>query len=561
MGFSRKTIKGTTPLDIKNLNDNLSYLWKKVFGGIGYDDLQSGSIGKKHLRPDLSKGIDDISDRAKYTEELAKQINIQLENTINDVEYYKQENDKKVSELENDLNTTINNVDNIINDLDILNTDYGTFKIDTGTMLASKVSNEDFNSYKIQTADLIASKVDSSTYNSFVTQTNSAIASKVSSQDFNSYVLQTDKNIGSKVSSVEFETYKTQTAQLIASKVSSSDFATYRTQTDKWIADIIVENGEIKSSITQNADNISILADKLVNINGSFFTSDGSIYTGKVYADNVIGGVIKGATSSYTFAQIAEGDTGGVMQIYDIYGNVNVAIGTESGNADNRAGTIVLFDDGDGSPRYSRVEMGVSNKFDAGMINLRDFYGVARVGLYANNNGNTGTIMILDSNERPVTYLTETKGIINNNTIITTANISNYVPDTSDFATIDYVDNNFATNYSPYITGYPEFDGNGYVDFNMDIYAYGTTSLEGEAYYGGYEIATMRDIKDFKTGSEVLDYIENYSIRNFSSSYELWIEQTSTNVAIRRSDGKTVLSIGLGSNPRLYIDDKLVASA
>lgn len=293
MGFSRKTIKGTTPLDIKNLNDNLSYLWKKVFGGIGYDDLQSGSIGKKHLRPDLSKGIDDISDRAKYTEELAKQINIQLENTINDVEYYKQENDNKVSELENDLNTTINNVDNIINDLDILNTDYGTFKIDTGTMLASKVSNEDFNSYKIQTADLIASKVDSSTYNSFVTQTNSAIASKVSSQDFNSYVLQTDKNIGSKVSSVEFETYKTQTAQLIASKVSSSDFATYRTQTDKWIADIIVENGEIKSSITANANNISLLSD-LVNINGTFFDSNG-LYTGKIKANqiDVSGGKIK----------------------------------------------------------------------------------------------------------------------------------------------------------------------------------------------------------------------------------------------------------------------------
>lgn len=295
MGFSRKTIKGTTPLDIKNLNDNLSYLWKKVFGGIGYDDLQSGSIGKKHLRPDLSKGIDDISDRAKYTEELAKQINIQLENTINDVEYYKQENDNKVSELENDLNTTINNVDNIINDLDILNTDYGTFKIDTGTMLASKVSNEDFNSYKIQTADLIASKVDSSTYNSFVTQTNSAIASKVSSQDFNSYVLQTDKNIGSKVSSVEFETYKTQTAQLIASKVSSSDFATYRTQTDKWIADIIVENGEIKSSITANANNISLLSD-LVNINGTFFDSNG-LYTGKIKANQILIGGTNGYIS------------------------------------------------------------------------------------------------------------------------------------------------------------------------------------------------------------------------------------------------------------------------
>lgn len=40
MSYVRQDINGTSPLDMKNLNDNIRYLWIKVFGDINMSDVQ-----------------------------------------------------------------------------------------------------------------------------------------------------------------------------------------------------------------------------------------------------------------------------------------------------------------------------------------------------------------------------------------------------------------------------------------------------------------------------------------------------------------------------------------
>lgn len=114
---------------------------------------------------------------------------------------------------------------------------------------------------------------------------------------------------------------------------------------------------------------------------------------------------------------------GGLMQIYDNNGNLNVKVGSENGTGTNRGGTIILYDDNLALPR---LELGISTLYGAGTINLKDSSGIVRVMAYAGS-GNGPAIAVLNSSQSPVTYLTETSGAINNQTIATQSWVASYV--------------------------------------------------------------------------------------------------------------------------------------
>ena len=117
---------------------------------------------------------------------------------------------------------------------------------------------------------------------------------------------------------------------------------------------------------------------------------------------------------------------GGKIEVRDANGNMNVKVGSESGTGENKGGTIVLYDDGDGSS-YRRVELGISASYSAGVINLRDNNGIARVSLTAQSNIGSPYISINNSNGVPVTFLTETSGRINSELIATHSWVANAI--------------------------------------------------------------------------------------------------------------------------------------
>lgn len=115
---------------------------------------------------------------------------------------------------------------------------------------------------------------------------------------------------------------------------------------------------------------------------------------------------------------------GGVSSIYDNNGMLNVKIGSESGSTDNVGGTFILYsdspyDDAEKSKPYRRVEAGIDKTHNAGLLILRDMNGKQRVGIYAEDTADSAIIGLFDVDGNAVTYLTETTGKINNETIAT----------------------------------------------------------------------------------------------------------------------------------------------
>lgn len=147
-----------------------------------------------------------------------------------------------------------------------------------------------------------------------------------------------------------------------------------------------------------------------------------SFGTGRGFtADEIVGGILKGIKiqqlSSYgaILAELYKNSNGGLVQIFDNDGNLNVKIGSENGTSSNNGGTLILYDDDSGRPR---LELGISKTYGSGTINLKDGSGVVRAALYAG--GSSGpTLAILNSSGSARTYLTETTGRINGESIAT----------------------------------------------------------------------------------------------------------------------------------------------
>lgn len=122
-------------------------------------------------------------------------------------------------------------------------------------------------------------------------------------------------------------------------------------------------------------------------------------------------------------AEFYKNNNGGLQEIFDNSGNLNVKIGSESGSGGNVGGSFILFNDGGANPR---VECGISITYDAGIINLRDTNGTARASLYADSN--LGPVLaLIDEEGHTKTSLTLTSGKINNQPIATQSWVINYV--------------------------------------------------------------------------------------------------------------------------------------
>jgi hypothetical protein len=148
----------------------------------------------------------DIEDNQLETEQAMNDLSTETDIKLDDLSTeLSTKIDESVYQLRTETTTKVNDLvtktDNIIADVDAVTGDLGVFKVQTDTMLATKVATEMFTSYQTQTADLIASKVSSSTFESYQMQTDNTIASKVSSNAFESYRMQTDNRIAMVVDS------------------------------------------------------------------------------------------------------------------------------------------------------------------------------------------------------------------------------------------------------------------------------------------------------------------------------------------------------------------------
>jgi hypothetical protein len=133
---------------------------------------------------------------------------------------------------------------------------------------------------------------------------------------------------------------------------------------------------------------------------------------------------------------------GGIIKLYDVTGKLNVKIGSESGSGDNVGGTLILYNDvpvGGNPLLYQRVEIGIVDIRDAGIINLRNGNNKIKVQIEANRSLGKAFISLLDDDEFPRTYFSETDGYIDYEKIAT----EDYV-DAVDAAIRAWVSANFA---------------------------------------------------------------------------------------------------------------------
>lgn len=116
---------------------------------------------------------------------------------------------------------------------------------------------------------------------------------------------------------------------------------------------------------------------------------------------------------------------GGTYSIFDILGNLNLRMGSESGSSANVGGTIVLYND---CPKdateeiaklYERIGLGIDLGTGAGIFNAKDSSGNTRTGVYGDDMSVGPTVFICDASGNMKTYLTETTGVINGQTIAT----------------------------------------------------------------------------------------------------------------------------------------------
>lgn len=88
-------------------------------------------------------------------------------------------------------------------------------------------------------------------------------------------------------------------------------------------------------------------------------------------------------------------DNGGLMQIFDKDGNLNVKAGSENGTSENNGGTIILYNDGSNNPR---VKLGIAKNGDFGVLELLDTSGQVKAEINADDGNGNGVAFIVNSN-------------------------------------------------------------------------------------------------------------------------------------------------------------------
>ena len=125
--------------------------------------------------------------------------------------------------------------------------------------------------------------------------------------------------------------------------------------------------------------------------------------------------------------ELYKNENGGLMEIFDTDGNLNVKVGSENGvnNPSNNGGTFILYDDATDKPR---VELGIAKSNGSGGINLKDGSGNVRASFYADSESGP-VVDIRSSNGWSQTYLAATEGVINGSLIATQNWVEQYVAD------------------------------------------------------------------------------------------------------------------------------------
>ena len=148
---------------------------------------------------------------------------------------------------------------------------------------------------------------------------------------------------------------------------------------------IRVSSSDGKIIITINAlEGISI-EDIVNNIKKFFIDTDGNLTMDGIQKITKNGKLIIASTFNAS---------GGLSEIYDNDGNLNVKAGSENGTSDNNGGTLILYNDGEDKPR---VELGIAKNGDFGALNLKDSSGAVKMLAYADDGSGNGTVRIRDA--------------------------------------------------------------------------------------------------------------------------------------------------------------------
>ena len=164
---------------------------------------------------------------------------------------------------------------------------------------------------------------------------------------------------------------------------------------------------------------------------GTAITADGAIVAdfitvGVLNASIITSGILRGiqiqevSNVGALLVDVYKNANGGLITINDINGYLNVSLGAESGAGANRGGTVQLYDDG-----ASRTELGISNMYGSGLINLKGSNGVTRAVLYGDSPFGA-TLNLFNSSGSSRTFLREDSGEIAGYTIVTEGNIDTY---------------------------------------------------------------------------------------------------------------------------------------
>ena len=151
-----------------------------------------------------------------------------------------------------------------------------------------------------------------------------------------------------------------------------------------------------------------------LEINASQITA-GIISGNMIGGGTIVGCSIQQKMNNIIVNEFTNNAYGGLTEISDIYGNMNVSIGVESGSGNNCGGSLTLLRDGN----HSTVMMGATTSKQAGFLSLVDFNGTTRVSVMAKNDLNSSSISLRDTNNVEQTFLTETQGAIAGQVIAT----------------------------------------------------------------------------------------------------------------------------------------------
>jgi len=225
--------------------------------------------------------------------------------------------------------------------------------------------------------------------------------------------------VGSLITALTINASQITSGEITASQLSSTIGNDLNLSSNTAITSKVSSNS-IVSSINQSSESITINASKL-NLNGyATFTNLTTAGQTTINGSNITGGIITGTdirqvVGATLVNEFTKNANGGLLNIYDIYGNIQSVLGVESGYGTNTGGSLTLFMDG----LKHAVDIGATTAKEAGFITMFDYNGTARVSIQAKNVNNNSSIALFDANGTERSNLTETQGVIGGQVIAT----------------------------------------------------------------------------------------------------------------------------------------------